>query len=75
MYILNQVYTLQSRFSDIEFSDNLRFSGYLAKIYFSIYNIKLLHLLRGLICSAIKNWVFGTDYIRSENQNFFSCLQ
>ena len=39
-------YTVQSWFSDIKFSDNLRFSDYLFfKDHFSIYYIKIIHLV------------------------------
>ena len=36
---------MQSRFSDIKFSDNLWFSDYFAKTFFSIYYIKSFDLV------------------------------
>ena len=37
-----KVHTVQTKFNDIKFSDNLRFSGHFRKENFSIYYIKVI---------------------------------
>ena len=44
---------MQSRFSDIKFSDNLRFGGYFLKHHFLICYIKLIYLKIVTLCNLV----------------------